>query len=126
MSEIVDKHRAAYQKFFDAINEGGWEKIESSLREIVTPDFIKHIHILGKPKKERTLDEYIESSKLALKELSSQRIAFKDCFSSGNMMASHVIFETTNIHTNEKQQAEAFFVDRFEGDKVAEEWEWVL
>lgn len=122
MSETVDRQRAAYQKFFDAINEGTWEEIASVARGLVTQDFI--LHTVGKPENDCTIDVYLASAKSEFAKYSSQKIAFENCFSVGPLMASHVIFETTDKETNETRKQDLFFVDRYEGDKVAEEWVW--
>jgi hypothetical protein len=122
MSGKVDRHRDAYQKFFDAINEGVWEKIESLLRELATPDFI--LHTIGKPEKDTTLEETLEDFKRGFGNFSSRKIAFVNCFSVGDMMAAHVNYETTEKETNEKRTQELIWVDRYEGDKIAEEWVW--
>ena len=124
MSEKIDRRRVAFQKFFDAVNEGVWENIESTMRELATPDFI--LHTVSKPGKERTLDEFLEDYKRSSEELSNQKVTIVNWFSAGDMIAGHIVFEATNKHTNEKHQGVGFFVDRFEGDKTAEEWEWDL
>ena len=123
MSDKVASHLAVYQKFFDAFNEMVWEKIESSLRELTTPNFI--LHRVSKPEKEMTLDEYFDIYKPIFENLSYQRITVENSFSAANMVALNVIIEITNKHTNEKTRQEVFFIDRFDGCKLAEEWEWV-
>jgi hypothetical protein len=122
MSEMVDRHRVAYQKFFDSINEGVWEKVELSCRELATKDFI--LHTVSKPEKDETLDIVLEDFKRGWGKFTKRKIAFQDCFSVGDMMAAHVIYETTSAETNEKRTQEIFWVDRYEGDKIAEEWVW--
>jgi hypothetical protein len=122
MSEKVDLHRAAYQKFFDAVNEGDWGKIDVTVKEGFIQGCI--IHTVGKPEQDVTIEEYMKNYKRDSEKLANQSIAFENCFSVGNLMASHVIYETIDKETNERRRHELFFVDRFEGDRVAEEWSW--
>lgn len=122
MSEKLDLHRADYQKFFDAINSGDMTKIETAVRRFTTPDF--RLHHMRDPKKDRTVDEFLESFRRDSQKLSNQHIAFEENFSLGDMMAAIARFETVTKDTNEKQTMMLFWVDRFEGDKLAEEWIW--
>jgi hypothetical protein len=124
MSEKVDRHRAAYQKFFDAVNTGGWEEVEKTVRELSLPGFI--LHTISETVRDTTLNEFLADFKPYFMNYSIKKFAFVDCFSVGDMMASHVSIETITKNTNEKRSRKVFFVDRFVGDQIAEEWEWVL
>jgi hypothetical protein len=122
MAENIDKHRTAYQKFFDAVNSGVFENLEPALRELFIPGFI--LHTVGGAEPDKTLDECFEEMKRDWEKYSSQRLTFVDCFSAGDMMAAHVNYETVAKETNEKRKIDLVWVDRFEGDRIAVEWVW--
>lgn len=122
MSENFSQHRKDYQKILDAINTGDLEKMTIAFQELTTQGFT--LHHMSDPKRDETLEEFLEGTRSFLQKFSSPRVAFEDCFSRGDMLAAHITAEVVSKDTKEKRRWEEFFVDRFEGDKLAEEWVW--
>ena len=116
------EYQENYQKFFDSIYTNDLDKIEKAIRELTTEDFI--LHEMREPKRDVSLDLYFENFKKDFLNEENHKINFVNCFSVGDMMAASATYEFMKKESKEKVRMEIFFIDRFEGDKIVEEWVW--
>jgi len=98
------------------------EKIEKAARELTTEDFI--LHEMRSPQGDVSLETFLENLKNNFPNEEDHKIGFVNCFSVRDMMAASVTYEFVKKESKENVRVELFWIDRFEGDKIAEEWVW--
>lgn len=119
MSNQIDRYREVLRGWFDLVNTGDLKKIEEELGQYFTPNFILHDLTYGKP---QTLAEWFGAMSQWWSSIKDLRAEFEDCFGEGDRTVTRGFAEWVDLDTQAKKRMDFIFIDRFEGNRIAEEW----
>ncbi len=123
MSDLVNQHREILHKFFDSANHcaGDWGIFEQAVRELTTQNYL--CHDPGFPGQVKNLEEWLKDAKPGFKNLKDLKMTLLDCIGEQDKLASRVMIEWVDAATQAQQKSYGIFFSRFEGEKIAEEWQ---
>ncbi len=117
----TEKNKATLQRWVDAMNTMDLNELDKTAVEVFAADYIFHkpsfpMVIQGSEGVKKFLHQYF-------KEISDPHIILEDMFAEGDKVAGRIAWKTTNIATGKSEVDLVLFIDRFEGNKIAEEWQ---
>jgi len=121
MSENVNRNREILKEWCGVFNTGDWDKIKPALMELTTKDYL--LHDPSVPKGVQTFAEFAVSFERNFMNKRDYKITLEDCIGEDDKLASRCMIEWIDPNSNEKKKVLLIVISRFEGDKVAEEWQ---
>ena len=121
MSQDPQKNMEALRHLFNTLNEYDTATFLNEVKEILTEDYI--LHDPGNPAPISTRAVFIEGFKQNSKVRTNRRVTVEDMFGAEDKVVSRMVYEYTDLQANEHKKIETIVISRFEGGKIAEEWQ---
>ena len=117
----TDKNKATMQRWIDAMNKKDVSALDSLADNLFTADYISHNP--GLPGFERGPEGVKKFIHQALKEMADLSVTIEDQMADGDKVVSRISFRFTDKATDKAVNILGIVIDRFVGEKLAEEWE---
>jgi predicted SnoaL-like aldol condensation-catalyzing enzyme len=120
----TEKNKATNLRWIDAMNKKDLNELDKLADEIFTADFIEHDP--GTPDMERGQAGIKKWVRQVLKDNPDMHVTLEDQMADGDKVAGRATVKFTDAATGKPVNLLILSIDRFVGDKIAEEWELVV
>jgi predicted ester cyclase len=117
----TEKNKATLQRWMDVMNKKDLNVLDKLADELYTADFFEHDP--GMPDMERGPEGVKKFVHQVLKDAPDMHLTIEDMVAEGDKVACRVTVTSTDAATGKPASLLILWIDRFEGDKIAEEWE---
>jgi predicted ester cyclase len=117
----TEKNKATMLRWVDAMNNKDLSALDSMADDLFTADYISHNP--GLPGFERGPEGVKKFIHQALKDMADLSVTIEDQIADGDKVVSRITYRFTDKATGKPVNILSIVIDRFVGEKLAEEWE---
>jgi predicted ester cyclase len=117
----TENNKAAILRWIDAMNKKDLHELDKLAEDIYTADFVEHDP--GISDMERGPAGIKKWVRQVLKDSPDMHVTLEDQMADGDKVASRLTVKLTDAATGKPVNLLVLGIDRFVGEKIAEEWE---